>query len=189
MTPLVHVKILRLSHFWISDTVIMVGGHIAVGLNLLFETAWLKCIQCYDKCQTLSGKFSPNQYLKSLIIPSSYHIILFSTFSFVEVTVFNICKWLFTCQVRGNLFSSVRNCYSVLPLVGDEAMCGCWHWNSRGCWETSTSAFPGTPASSLERWNVRFFPLLEVAKEVQILMFFKKGVATHSVSLIVALCI
>lgn len=46
-----------------------------------------------------------------------------------------------------------------------------------------------TPALSQEHRNVRDFALLQVAKEVQIFVFFKKGVATRSVSLtVVALC-
>lgn len=119
-------------------------------------------MQCYDKWQTLSVEFSPSQYLKSVIIPFSYQIILFSTFIFVEVILFSICKWLFSFQVLGNLFPSVRNCYSVLPLVG---MLWLLALKQQGMLRNLHLSLPGTPASSQELVCEGFFSLASNKKK------------------------
>lgn len=87
----------------ISDTVIMVRKHVAAVHNVLFEIAWLKYFRYCDKWQTRAVKFNHDQYLKSVIIPSNYHLILFSSFIFVEV-IFGFVSgcFLFKCLVTSS---------------------------------------------------------------------------------------
>lgn len=69
----------------IYDTVIVIRKHMAEVHNLLFEIMWLKYFQYSDKWQTLTMTLNHDQYLKSVIIPSKYPLILFLPFSFLEV--------------------------------------------------------------------------------------------------------